>query len=480
VIVDYSPTVSDVGALIYLLSHPEVDVQAVTLPVTGEAGCELGVEVTLGILAMFDRADIPVACDPEPPSAAEDWPEAFLAGADALALTLPKPISSPDPRPAHQLIADTVAASDSPVVLYAVAPLTNIARAVETHPALADGVDRIVIMGGAVAVPGNVVETNAEWNLWIDVPAADRVLKSAIPVVLVPLDATNHVQTPGLWDIDLVESSSSEPARYLSSMIEVFPQTTAGGFYLWDELAAAVAAGEDLVTIEDLNLIVGLEPGSAYGSTMVDPEGAEVSVATSVPDPAAFYANFLSTLAGTEIEPRSVSNWSAGSPPPVPGPGSTPEESLGYWVANALEGDSVAAASVVAPGARWVGLGASPDVFVTGSAPYQAYDTDLACSAAAETALCTATWNDLWIEANPDLALGSMRVRAIVSGGMIVDFAEFSFSQEIAEAFDGHFEWLAASYPDHLAAACSGDGASPQCSELLVETVDEWVAAASS
>ena len=194
-----------------------------TLPVTGEAGCELGVEVTLGILAMFDRADIPVACDPEPPSAAEDWPEAFLAGADALALTLPKPIRFPDPRPAHQLIADTVAASDSPVVLYAVAPLTNIARAVETHPALADGVDRIVIMGGAVALPGNVVGTNAEWNLWIDLPAADRALKSAIPVVLVPLDATNDVPTPGLWDIELVESSSSEPARYLSSMIEAFP-----------------------------------------------------------------------------------------------------------------------------------------------------------------------------------------------------------------------------------------------------------------
>ena len=133
VVVDYSPTVSDVGALTYLLAHPEVDVRAVTLPATGEAGCELGAEVTLGILAMFDRIDVPVACDPERPPAAEEWPEAFLSGADALALTLPDPISSLDPRPAHQLIADTGAASDSPVVLYAAAPLANVARAVETH-----------------------------------------------------------------------------------------------------------------------------------------------------------------------------------------------------------------------------------------------------------------------------------------------------------------------------------------------------------
>jgi hypothetical protein len=59
VIVDYSPTVSDVGGLVYLLAHPSVDVVAVTLPGTGEAGCDLGIEVTLGILAMFNEAEIP-------------------------------------------------------------------------------------------------------------------------------------------------------------------------------------------------------------------------------------------------------------------------------------------------------------------------------------------------------------------------------------------------------------------------------------
>lgn len=38
VIVDYSPTVSDIGGLMYLLAHPDVDVIAISLPVTGEAG----------------------------------------------------------------------------------------------------------------------------------------------------------------------------------------------------------------------------------------------------------------------------------------------------------------------------------------------------------------------------------------------------------------------------------------------------------
>lgn len=64
VIVDYSPTVSDVAGFLYLLAHPDVEVIAVSLPVTGEAGCELGLQVTLGVLAMMEKNDVPVACDP--------------------------------------------------------------------------------------------------------------------------------------------------------------------------------------------------------------------------------------------------------------------------------------------------------------------------------------------------------------------------------------------------------------------------------
>ncbi|MFB3044045.1 MAG: hypothetical protein ACE1Y9_01035, partial [Acidimicrobiia bacterium] len=74
VIVDYSPTVSDVGGLMYLLAHPDVEVIAISLPVTGEAGCDLGFEVTLGILMMFGQEETPVACDPETPSHARSWP----------------------------------------------------------------------------------------------------------------------------------------------------------------------------------------------------------------------------------------------------------------------------------------------------------------------------------------------------------------------------------------------------------------------
>ena len=63
-----------------------------------------------------------------------------------------------------------------------------------------DHISTVYIMGGAVNVPGNLTDfsTNpanvtAEWNIYVDPVAADEVFRSGLPIVLVPLDATNQV-----------------------------------------------------------------------------------------------------------------------------------------------------------------------------------------------------------------------------------------------------------------------------------------------
>ncbi|MEA2057103.1 MAG: nucleoside hydrolase [Actinomycetota bacterium] len=476
VIVDYSPTVSDVAALLYLLTHPGVDVLAITVPVTGEAGCDLGFEVTLGILAMLDRKDVPVACDPEVPPAAEAWPEEFLTGHESLTSGLPR-AGGPgaDPRPAHELIAEVATASDRPVTLIAVAPLTNVARTLDLHPDVADQIDRIVIMGGAVDSPGNVGSADAEWNFWIDVPAAARVLASGVPITLVPLDATNDVPVPGSWQRDLQAAEQSEPVEYLGALVQIFPAVTSGFFYLWDELAASAAAGEDLVTTQNMNLTVVEEPGPEYGGTVRDPSGATVTVATGVPDPNEFYARFLGTLAGAPIETREPPLVDDVSAPDSVGSTSTPEEVLAFWLIRALAGDVEAAASVVAADAPWVGLGSSSDVFVEGSGPYEAFDFALACTSDGALTSCDLEWSDLWIAANPDLERGELRVSAEVVNGTILAFQEFVFTTEMPEAFERHLAWLQTEHPERVEEACAAETGSKPCSELLVATVEEWV-----
>jgi inosine-uridine nucleoside N-ribohydrolase len=305
VIVDYSPTVSDVGGLMYLLAHPDVEVIAISLPVTGEAGCDLGSEVTLGILAMFGQEEIPVTCGAKTPGHARSWPSEFLEGRENLSLGLPVSTVSLSDERASDMIARTAKQAGRPVVIYAVAPLTNVARAFDDHPDLADDVDRIVIMGGAVNVPGNVEGANAEWNVWVDVPAAAAVISSGVPVTLVPLDATNFVPIPAWYQRALSEAKQSNAIVYLERMVGLFSAVTSGFYFMWDELAASVAAGETYTTTKEMSIVVA-EGGPDDGKT-TSSGGNPVTVAITVENPDAFYADFLSTLAGSPVKVGSTS-----------------------------------------------------------------------------------------------------------------------------------------------------------------------------
>ena len=295
-IVDYSPTVSDVSALLFLLSHPRVDVLAISMSEAGEAGCALGVKVTLGILAMFDREDIPVACDPEVPDHIHAWPAEFLAGHEKLLDGLPVPTASATDEAPSDLIARVAAESPRPVVLYAVEPLTVVAKALAEHPSLADDIERIVIMGGAVNVPGNVFDSSAEWNLYIDTQAAAAVIGSGIPVTLVPLDATNDVPVPNGYRKMIADHVQSDAIVYLGGLVDRFAAVTSGFYYLWDELAVSVAAGETFANFEEIPLMVVV--GDSEDGRTVQTDGEPATVAIGVKEPDLFYQHFLTTLAG--------------------------------------------------------------------------------------------------------------------------------------------------------------------------------------
>jgi hypothetical protein len=155
-------------------------------------------------------------------------------------------------------------------------------------------------MGGAVNVAGNVEGANAEWNLWIDVPAAAAVIGSGVPVTLIPLDATNFVPVPVWYQAALSEAGQSDAIVYLDRMVGLFPAVTSGFFFMWDELAATVAAGETYITTEEMSIVV-VQGGPDDGNTTTG-DANPVTVATSVDDPDAFYANFLTTLAGTPVK----------------------------------------------------------------------------------------------------------------------------------------------------------------------------------
>ncbi len=278
VILDYSPTLSDAGALLYLASNPSVELLAVTLPGTGETDCELGTRQTRALLVAAGNSDVPVGCGRnEPLAGARDWPVEWrnsLKGAG-----LPD-VETEAVRDAEQLLVEVIGSAPVPVTIVTVGPLTNIGAVLADHADLVDQIERVVIMGGAFDVAGNVEDApTAEWNLYIDPLATRLVMASGVRVLFVPLDATNKVPWTERFSSRLA-SLSAEPAHTMGELAK--GQGSLDGFFMWDELAAMAAVRPELVTVSPRSVMIDDD-----GATVTDSAGVEVDVATDADDVAA-------------------------------------------------------------------------------------------------------------------------------------------------------------------------------------------------
>jgi len=103
---------------------------------------------------------------------------------------------------AEHFIIDTCTKYPKQVTIITLGPYTNIAKALILQPDLKNNIKRIVSMGGAFLVKGNVSPV-AEANIHNDPDAAKIVFQSGIDITLVPLDVTRqaHMDPPFLNQI---------------------------------------------------------------------------------------------------------------------------------------------------------------------------------------------------------------------------------------------------------------------------------------
>jgi inosine-uridine nucleoside N-ribohydrolase len=298
VIVDYSPTLSDVPALMYLATHPDIELLAVTLPGTGEADCGPGVRQTRSLLVVADHADVPVGCGSDAPMVGDrKWPAAWTAASNSLTGVVLPGVVPEDPVDAEDLLAAVLEAADDPVTIVTLAPLTNLGRLLRDRPSLVDEIESIVVMGGAVDTSGNVdAAPGAEWNLYIDPESVRAVFESGVPVTLVGLDATNSVPGSPVTYVRLEQSAATDTGEVVRQLWDAnFDLITSPGWFFWDELAAVVAVDETVATISERALTVDDD-----GATLPDDDGVVVRVATSA-DPEAFEQRFLEVFAGGDL-----------------------------------------------------------------------------------------------------------------------------------------------------------------------------------
>jgi purine nucleosidase/pyrimidine-specific ribonucleoside hydrolase len=165
--------------------------------------------------------------------------------------------------------------ASQPVAVFVSGPCTDLAQALRLDPGIREHISAVYIMGGAVYVPGNLTDfsanpanVSAEWNIYIDPLAASEVFASGLPIVLVPLDATNQVSA------SMADTSRwRQGGRVADFAADIYDMLLGGSseseMSLWDVMTAVIMVHPDLCTLTPLHLQVITDPGNTYGQTLV-------------------------------------------------------------------------------------------------------------------------------------------------------------------------------------------------------------------
>ena len=140
-------------------------------------------------------------------------------------------------------------------------------------------------------MPGNVnkiieggQDGSAEWNVYWDPVAADRVWKTNIPLILCPLDITNLVPITSGFVLKLCRQRRY-PLSDLAGMC--YSLVTHQDYYAWDVLTTAYLGQPEIFSLRGWETTIVTE-GASQGRTMVVPRGRKVLAMDTV-DLDAFY-----------------------------------------------------------------------------------------------------------------------------------------------------------------------------------------------
>ncbi len=286
VAIDTDPGIDDALALMLAMRSPEVEVELLTT-VAGNVPVKVGTRNAKRLVALVNPENQPIIAEgAAAPLARRLTTATHVHGGDGLggnAGKYPIPRAMRAYTEGHQHLVEFSRRHGERGVIVALGPLTNLARAIRDAPKVMATLGRLVIMGGAVRVPGNVSAV-AEFNIYVDPEAADLVFTSGLDMLLIPLDVTRQVV------LSVSRVAALGRAR-LPAAVKRFTLAGAkrhGGLFMHDPLAVASAIDPSLVGTERLVVRVETEGSRTRGMTVVDlrsaasVSGPGVAVATSV------------------------------------------------------------------------------------------------------------------------------------------------------------------------------------------------------
>lgn len=302
IIIDTDAAGDDLMAIAFLLSRPDIRLEAITI-VNGTAHVAAGGRNVLRLLELAGRRDVRVYLGRESPASGDaEFPAEWRRVADELpGVILPQAERAPESQPAAEFLARRLSDAAHPVQVLALGPLTNLGEAFSRAPRASRAVSQIVMMGGAVRIPGNLgnggvfktANTVSEWNFFGDPSAAKQVFASGTPIRLVPLDATQRVSIPMSF-LEQFESRGKTPlGRFVAQILLANREAIRQGIYFaWDPLAAVALVHPAAVSFKPLALEISDKP-TELGRTVEVPRRRVNALVALDADAEQFRTTFL-------------------------------------------------------------------------------------------------------------------------------------------------------------------------------------------
>ncbi len=273
-VIDTDAGSDDAVALVMALTDPTIRVEALTV-VCGNVPLEQAVQNTLYVRELCGHA-APVHAGAAAPLRRELRTAQFVHGSDGLGdIGLLLEGRVPDPGGAAERLVELGAAHAGELVLVTLGPLTNVARALELEPKLAQQVARCIVMGGTGRGPGNITPVS-EFNLWVDPEAAHEVFDSGLPIEMIGWDISiaHAVFSPAqAAELRALGGRLAEFCVDVQATLDKFQKTSLGleGFDLPDAIAMAIAIDPSTtLEAESLRVDIALNDDLTRGQTVVD------------------------------------------------------------------------------------------------------------------------------------------------------------------------------------------------------------------
>jgi purine nucleosidase len=191
--------------------------------------------------------------------------------------------------PAVDFISDQINSFPNQITLVTMGPLTNVAALIDKDPQAVKRLKRIVMMGGSIATAYNEGINHAvpEYNIFADIPAAQKVFQSGVPIYVMPLDSTLQLK------LDEVKRAALfyEGTPLTDSLAILYLMANIVTPVLYDAMPIAFIVDPKLCAVQPMHIVV-----DEKGITRSEP-GAPNSQVCLHSDLEAFFHLYMSRLA---------------------------------------------------------------------------------------------------------------------------------------------------------------------------------------